>query len=89
MGRVSRAIGVWLAQTILVLTGNFALAASLRALPSRFWLPMRLTAVGTEIRIEFVAGELEWARFLHREDQTKRVHQLPEQSAAIQSGFQS
>jgi hypothetical protein len=61
-----KTIGVWLAQAVLVLTGNLALAASLRALPARFWLPVRLAAQGKSVRLEYLAGPLEWDRYLHQ-----------------------
>jgi hypothetical protein len=61
-----QSIGVWLAQAVLVLTGNLALAASLRVLPSRFSLPVRLTGQGKSVRLEYLAGPLEWDQYLQR-----------------------
>ena len=66
-------IGVWLAQAILVLTGNLALAASLRVLPSRFSLPVRIVAEGKSVRLEYLAGPLEWDQYLRQEGLTKGI----------------
>lgn len=57
---MTKAIGVWAAQAILILTGNLALAASLRALPIILSLPLRLTVRGKLAHLEYPSGPQEW-----------------------------
>jgi len=52
-----RVSGVWVAQAILVLTGNLEIAASLRALPKAWTLPLRLTAHDGGVRLEILTPE--------------------------------
>jgi hypothetical protein len=55
-----KAIGVWLAQAVLVATGNLALAASLRLLPKAARLPARIVVEGNSAHLEFPTGPSEW-----------------------------
>ena len=64
-----KTIGIWLAQAILTLTGNLALAASLRSLPVRLWLPLRLTVQDKSAHLEYPFGPEDWAGFRHQSEQ--------------------
>ena len=56
--RFIRAIGVYLAQVILALTGNSAIAGILRALPKIWTAPARITVDDTGPRFELLTRDM-------------------------------
>lgn len=58
-----KAIGVWVAQAVLVLTGNLTLAASLRLLPTAARLPVRIVVEGKSAHLEFATAPSDWDRW--------------------------
>jgi hypothetical protein len=58
-----KSIGVYLAQAVLSLTGNHALAASLRLLPKAARLPVRIVVEGKSAHLEFLTEPSEWDRW--------------------------
>jgi hypothetical protein len=76
-----KASGIWVAQMVLVLTGNLALAASLRALGATVSLPARITVEGKSARIEYPAAPSEW-------DEWNRLRNSPQATSApaLQAG---
>jgi hypothetical protein len=61
MGRPKiKAIGVYLAQVILTVTGNPALAATLKLLPKVVKFPVRTVVGSNGSHLEFLTSESEW-----------------------------
>jgi len=55
-----KAIGVYLAQVVLALTGNFALAATLKLLPKVVKFPARTVVGSAGSHLELLTSESEW-----------------------------
>jgi hypothetical protein len=61
--KMIKAIGVYLAQVVLALTGNPALAASLKLLPKAARFPCRIVVEDSGSHLELLASPTEWDRW--------------------------
>jgi hypothetical protein len=59
-----KAIGVWLAQAVLVLTGNLALAASLKLLGRASRFPLRIVVEDNTSHLELLSTPSEWDQWV-------------------------